>query len=218
VPTDSPPGGSQTSLSDAADRLRASARWLVASFGAIAAVAFAGVSFSSLGSLTFSTPNYRLTIALAGVAVAITGIAFALAKAMRLSSASTTTITDLQHRPDGADAALERALGEAKDDPAVSLWDGDLQRFLRDYDDAYRRFLDEAVAFADDPHPEPDRSDLDKADFRLRVLTNVLSRTLETVSFLRLQYAFERSARPIVLALVAASGGAAAFAWATTGV
>jgi hypothetical protein len=218
VTADSPPAASQTSLSDAADRLRASARWLVASFGAIAAVAFAGVSFSSLGSLTFSTPDYRLTVALAGAAVAITGIAFALVKAMRLSAASTTTINDLQPRPDGADAAFERAVREAENDPALSLWDGDLQRFRCDYDEAYRRFLDEAVAFADDPHPEPDRSDLDKADFRLRVLTNVLSRTLETVSFLRLQYAFERSARPIVLALVAASAGATAFAWATTGV
>lgn len=218
MPADSAPGASHTSLSDAADRLRASARWLVASFGAIAAIAFAGVSFSSLGSLTFSTPNYRLTVALAGAAVAITGIAFALVKAMRLSGASTTTLTDLHDRPDDADAACERAVREAKNDPALSLWDGDLQRFRRDYDEAYRRFLDEAVAFADDHHPEPDRSDLDKADFRLRVLTNVLSRTLENVSFLRLQYAFEQSARPIVLALVAASAGAAAFAWATTGV
>jgi hypothetical protein len=217
VPTDDPLAESQTSLAEAAERLRSSARWLVASFGAIAAVAFAGVSFSNVGSLTFSTANYRLTIALCGVAVGIAGIVFALAKAMRLSGASTTTVADLRHRPEVVDAALGRALSVTRDDPALSLWDGDLQRFLDDYRDAYRRFLDEAVAFADDPHPQPDRSDLDKADFQLRVLTNVLTRTLETVSFLRLQCSFERSVRPIVLALVAASAGAAAFAWATTG-
>jgi hypothetical protein len=217
VPTDDPRGESQTSLAEAAERLRASARWLVASFGAIAAVAFAGVSFSNVGSLTFSTANYRLTIALAGVTVGIAGIVFALAKAMRLSGVSTTTIADLIHRPEVVDAALGRALRVTRDDPALSLWEGDLQRFLDDYRGAYRRFLDEAMAFAEDPHPQPDRGDLDKADFQLRVLTNVLARTLESVSFLRLQYSFERSVRPIVLALVAASAGAAAFAWATTG-
>ena len=215
MPSVDPHAESQPSLVEAAERLRASARWLVASFGAIAAVAFAGVSFSSLGSLTFATANYRLTVALAGVAVGIGGILCALAMAMRLSSASTTTITDLS-QPDG-DVALGRALRVTSDDPALSLWNGDVERFLNEYRDTYRQFLDQALAFAKDPHPQPDRSDLDKADFQLRVLTNVLTRTLELVSFLRLQYAFERSIRPIVLALLAASAGAAAFAWATSG-
>ena len=78
-------------LAAAADRLRTSARWLLGSFGAIAAVAFAGIGLSSLGSLTFASPDYRLTIALAGVAVGVAGIAVALGATIRLAVASTTT-------------------------------------------------------------------------------------------------------------------------------
>lgn len=92
-----------------------------------------------------------------------------------------------------------------------------MQRFLDDYVEAYRHFLDEALAFAEDTHPQPTAVILTKPTIALRVHMSVLNKLLETTSFLRLQYSFERAVRTIVCALVIATVGAAAFASPTSG-
>lgn len=80
-------------------RLRNSARWLLASFGAVAVVIFAGLTVADFGELNGDTPGFRLTIAIAGAAAAIGGIVAALERAMRLAGASMTSLEDLTRTP-----------------------------------------------------------------------------------------------------------------------
>ena len=63
----------------------------------------------------------------------------------------------------------------------------------------------------------PTATELERADYKLRLLTTVVTRLLLTVGFLRLRYEFDRARHVIVLALVAATAGGTAYAWATTG-
>src|SRR5262245_48577029 len=89
------PAGSDNPLDKAADRLRDSAKWLLAAFGAVAVVIFAGLTVADLGELDGDTPGYRLAIAIAGSTAAIVGIVAALSRAMQLAGASTTSLEDL---------------------------------------------------------------------------------------------------------------------------
>ncbi|MDP9333659.1 MAG: hypothetical protein M3Q30_10165 [Actinomycetota bacterium] len=174
------------------------------------------MSFSNVGRLNSSTP-LRLTLALVGAGLVLAGIATALAKSMQLASASTTVAFDLTRVLGKRDQALRSAREEVARDAALQYWQGDLNRFVAAYERAQVEFLHEANAFARDPNPNPDRADLGKAEYRLQTLGRLVTTVLETVAFLRLQRAFEAARRTIVTALVAASIGAIAFAWATTG-
>jgi hypothetical protein len=89
----------QSGLAAAADRLRSSAKWLIASFGAVAAVVVAGISLSDLGGLSGDTPGYRLAWAVGGAFAAIVGVLGALARAIALAAASAMTIDDLKNPP-----------------------------------------------------------------------------------------------------------------------
>jgi hypothetical protein len=113
----------------AADRLRSSAQWLLASFGAVAVVIFAGLTVADLGSLTGSTPGFRLTIALVGAAASILGIVWALLLAMGLAGASTTTLYDLTRESN--DKALQLARDQVAHDPMLVTWQSSEGGFAR---------------------------------------------------------------------------------------
>ncbi|MBW3579084.1 MAG: hypothetical protein KY462_15395 [Actinobacteria bacterium] len=204
------------SLTRAAERLRDSAKWLIVSFGAVAAAVFAGVSVSDIGKLDFTTPGYRFSIALAAGTTAILGIAAALAKAMQLAGASTTSLQDLTRPTQRYEVALRKTREELAHDPALHPWDGNVAGFINEYRDAYEDFLDRVFAYAEDPNPSPDVTDLRKAQFRLQELRNVAGRLLGTTGFIRLQRSF-RYARWIIAGwLLLAAAGSVAFAWAAS--
>jgi hypothetical protein len=202
-------------LDKAADRLRDSAKWLLASFGAVAVVIFAGLTVADLGELSGDTPGYRLTIAIAGAAAAIVGIVAALAQAMRLAGASTTSLEDLT-RTDG-EPELVAAREEAASDPALMTWEGDYADFLDDYKTAYDEYVLRAEAYASAAAKRPDTSSLHKARVHLQLMATITTRILRTVSFLRLQRAFANARRAIAGWIVLTAAGAVAFGWATSG-
>lgn len=207
-----------------AERMRDAAKWMVASFGGVAAVVFAGLTVADIGDLDFATPNFRFTIALAGAGAAILGIVAALAKAMRLAGASTTSLDDLTRTVKWWEWALKETKKEVVKDPALEAWapeeGGDERRietFLADYKAAYAEYLGWVEAYADDPHPRPDTAMLRKATHRLKVLQGVAGRLLQTVGFLRLQASFLYARFVIVGWLLLAAVGAVAFGWAASG-
>jgi Pentapeptide repeats (8 copies) len=67
-------GQSESPLQPASERVRASAKWLIAAFGAIGAALAIGAQFSSIGKLE----GHARTLALLGVALAFIGIGVAL--------------------------------------------------------------------------------------------------------------------------------------------
>jgi hypothetical protein len=201
-------------LDKAADRLRDSAKWLLASFGAVAVVVFAGLSAADLGQLDGDTPGYRLAAAVVGAAASILGVVAALVRAMRLAGASTTSLEDLT-RTDG-EPELVAARAEAATDPALATWDGDLAAFLADYRTAYDEYVLRAEAYASSTARRPDTSPLRKARFQLDLMGTITTRILRTVSFLRLQRAFANARKAIAGWIVLTAAGAVAFGWATS--
>ena len=203
-------------LAGPADRLREAAKWLVIAFGAVATAAFAGLSLSNIGSLTFDTPDYRLAIAIVGVVLAFLGIAGALAKAIQLAGASTTSLEDLTRPATWRERSLTFTRREVVKDPLLSYWDGDIEQFVIDYRDAAEDYVDSANAYATDPGPIPDPRDVKKADYRLKVHQSIARRLLLTTGFLRLQRSFEVSRFIIGAWIFVAAIGLTAFAWAAT--
>jgi len=210
--TDKAPAGAP--LDKAADRLRDSAKWLVAAFGAVAAVVFAGLTVADLGAVT----GHRLTIALIGATVAIAGIIAALSMAMRLAGASTTSLDDLTRTPRWWEPSLKETQLELAKDPTLRTWDGKVADFVEDYRTVYDEYIQRAGAFAKDPHPQPDQSRLRKAFFHLEVMSAITERLLGTTGFLRLQRSFLRARIVVALLMTMAAAGAVAFGWATSGV
>jgi hypothetical protein len=203
-------------LDKAADRLRDSAKWLLASFSAVAVVIFAGLTVADLGQLDGDTPGYRLLIAVVAAVLAIAGIVGALARAMSLAGASTTSLADLTRQT--TEAELREAKAEAAADPALTTWGGDFAAFVADYNHAYDEYVQQAEAYALDPAKRPDRSGLQKARFHLQAMSAISTRLLRTVSFLRLQRSFANARKAIVAWMIVTAVGAVMFGWATSGI
>lgn len=206
-------------LDKAADRLRDSAKWLVAAFGAVAAVGFAGLTVADLGDLAGDTPGYRMAVALVGGAAASVSVVAALAQAMRLAGASTTTVEDLTRDTRWWERSLKITQDDLKRDAALTTWGGDVNAFVEDYKGAYDEYVQRAEAYAlDDRKKAPDLTKLKKAMYRLEVMAATKDRLLTTASFLRLQQSFLRARTVIASLLVISAAGASAFAWATSSV
>lgn len=203
-------------LDKAADRLRDSAKWLLASFSAVAVVIFAGLTVADLGRLDGDTPGYRLVFAVVAAALAIGGIVGALARAMSLAGASTTSLQDLTRQT--TEAELREAKAEAAADPALTTWGGDFAAFVSDYRHAYDEYVQQAEAYAMDPARRPDPSGLQKARFHLQAMSAISTRLLRTVSFLRLQRSFANARKVIVAWMIVTAVGAVVFGWATSGI
>jgi hypothetical protein len=209
--------GGSDNLEKAAERLRDAAKWLIGAFGAVAAVIFAGLTASNLGKLTTETPGHRLTLALVGAVVAIVGIAYALAVAIRLASASTITVRDLTRELKSWELSLEAARKDLKADPALAPW-GAVEHLIGEYEKAYKEYDRWAKAYAESTSTRPNPAQFNKAKFHLETLSEIVGGVLRTMSFLRLQHAFGRARIAIVVAMALAAAGALSFAWATTSV
>jgi hypothetical protein len=208
-------------LAKGADRMRDAAKWMVASFGAVATVVFAGLTVADIGDLEPDTPHFRLWIALAGGLAAVIGVVAALSRAMYLAGASTTSLEDLTREPKWREPALRKTKQEIVKDPALEPWapapgdeDKRIEDFLAAYKKAYSEYLQWSKAYADDPSPRPDAAMLGKAAHHLKVMQGVAGRLLQTVGHLRLKASFMRSRFVIAGWLLLAAIGAMAFGWA----
>lgn len=95
------------SLEPAADKLRDSAKWMLAVFGAIGAVIATGIQFSDLGKLDEDSQR----LALLGLGLAFFGIGFAVYGVSQFLVPRTRTLADLSEAPPGDSVRqfLERA-------------------------------------------------------------------------------------------------------------
>jgi hypothetical protein len=207
-------------LARGADRMRDAAKWLVASFGAVAVVVFAGINLSNIGKLTWAHDGDRLRVAIIGAIAAVVGITGALMQAMGLATASTTTYSDLRSpsesiRRDPTRADLYDAIKVVESDPGLAPWDGDFDALLAELDAAHVDRESWLAAYLDDDVPEPSAAYLNRATLRLSERTLLASQLLAAVSFLRLQFSFRSARFAIATFMLVAAGGAMAFAWAS---
>ena len=98
APTPQDEGGA--SFTAAADRIRDSAKWLVATFGAVGAVVFAGIALSDLGHVS----DGRLFMAAIGFAVAAAlGVIVAIVAAGKVVTQSYVTLSTIGDSGDNTD-------------------------------------------------------------------------------------------------------------------
>jgi hypothetical protein len=98
--TSSPSGNPFT---DAATRIRNSAKYLLGAFAAVGALLAAGLQLTSLGKLSSDRPDHRSQLAALGVALTVLGIALAVGSASVVISRSFVTLSwlaekDRRHR------------------------------------------------------------------------------------------------------------------------
>lgn len=200
-------------LAAGADRLRESARWLVISFGAVAAVVFAGITVAGFGSVDIDTAPVQFWIAFAAIVAALVGVATALVDTMSLAAASSVTIEELCAQPaDGAMRKVHQALAK---DPILAPWEMSVRKFVKEVRRAEREYDVNHENWAASTDPNAEKVYTYRAGERLTRLSTVQTIVMENASYLRLRHRFGAARWRIVGALVLAAAGAVTFVLAT---
>jgi hypothetical protein len=207
-------------LSKAADRIRASAQYLLAAFAAVGAILAAGLQIGNLGGVSFATDRLRALLAFAGILVAVVGISLAIAAAARVSPASYVSLNWLIANPDSeAGIVIEQESG---------LRQGMQLTALRDQIDAavvqtsgkFEKIVQ--VEGQKPPGLPAERYEAELARLRaeykselasLEHLKSIRADVLEIASFLRTKSAYDRAKVWIVVGALVAAIGISSFAW-----
>jgi hypothetical protein len=207
---DASSGGAAPPLDKAADRIRETSKWLIATFAAVGGALIAGSQLSSIGSL--APANWmRFAIAAAGVLIAILGVAWAIAAAVRVSVAGSVNLAGLAALPQG-DAVRTRL----EEDEALMAGYRSLGALATDYAEAVARRKQTYDAYiADRSQPVSDPSKLEDAKTAAANAT-FLSQTVQNVlsvgSFEAVATEFKKSRRDLFVGAAAAAAGILAFA------
>ncbi|MEQ6902980.1 hypothetical protein [Nocardioides sp. YIM 152588] len=212
-PEQAAPPAPDAPLAQAADRLRSAARWLVISFGAVAAVAFAGISLSRFGDLDPGASPVLFGVAVLGAVAALAGVLGAMVVAMGLAAASTVDAGDLTAVD--ADDATRQAREAVAGDPVLAPWGHDLGDFLEAVEEAHEDHRTKLDAWVDSADVEAVPDYVNRAAERVNALSGTLDVVLGAASYLRLQARFKVARWQIAGWLALASIGAVAFVWTT---
>lgn len=186
---DAPASASTAPLSQAADRLRDSARWLVVAFGAVAAVVFTGIGVSRFGDLDPRLAPGLFAIAALSALLAVVGALGAMVVAMSLAAASTLSVADLlDNDPDTSVTSAKNTLAKA---PLLAPWGGDFKDFFDEVNDANRQHQIQLKSWAENDDLDPTPNLVNRAAQRVEALDGLQSAVLEAASYLRLRKRFE---------------------------
>jgi hypothetical protein len=199
--TDEPAG---SPLGRAADRIRESAKWLLASFAAVGALLIAGLQISDLGSLD----GWRLVGAIAGIVVGVLGVVVAIGFASTVVTKSFVTLHGLAAQ--SADQEPRKSL----DGDKVLLAGMDTVETLKTtYESAAEARLMALKAHYDDPADTNKEAAYKRAANWALALDRVATNVLDRASFISVADQY-KAARVGILAGAALSAlGIALFAW-----
>jgi hypothetical protein len=212
------PGPKKTTGSDlgaAADRLREAARWLVVTFGAVAAVAFAGISASRVDSIDLDTGRAEFWWATGSLAAAVLGIVAALLIAMSLAAASTVTVADLVGSRKRRQVGLNAARDSLARDPVLAPWGHKTATLVTALEAARADFHDQLTAWHDNDDIESSAEFVNRASTRIDALEQELDAVLKGASYVRLQKCFRVARWTLAVSLALAAAGATGFVLAT---
>jgi hypothetical protein len=193
------------------DQLRATAKWLVAAFGALGAALIASVQLRDLGGLT----GGDRTRALVGFALGIAGVLIALLAATSVLSAKSVELTELSERSKSA-PHLRRWFASHVSVPSsllggydtIDTLRSDLVEASRERIDAYRERLNPADSAAYDAASRR----YAVANLRLQLVAPVVAPLLEYALFERVRSVWRRVTLPgVVLGVTLATIGTALF-------
>jgi hypothetical protein len=210
------PASTESPLAKAADRIRASAQYLLAAFAAVGAILAAGLQIADIGALTVDDDPVRFWAAFGGIAVAVGGIAVAIKAAAGVSTASYVDLNWLVAHPDSeARTAIDadEGLRQARTVDALRT---QVDAAARTASDAYQ-----ALVAAGDPGTDTTkqqkatdlRNAYTQAQGTLTHLKKIRTDVLNVASFHRTKEAYEKAQGKVVLGALVAAIGVSAFAW-----
>jgi hypothetical protein len=207
MPDESEPTARETSrLASAADRIRDSAKWLLAAFGAAGAAVVAGVSLSDLGDVD----GRDLWWAACAVVVALIGVAIAIVAAGSVVTRSFVTLRDVvDHEAKGHVRHLQ--------DPILLQGFSTVKDLADAYESALKRYREAAVAHAESA-ATGDQAKVDATELQAlaaleeaRVYSPVATALQERHSYLQVREAYQRSRLWMAAGAVLAIVGLVAF-------
>jgi hypothetical protein len=195
------------SLAQAADRIRESAKWLIASFAAVGGILVAGLQLTGIGKLTNEPPDHRLGWALAGLCAAISGIVIAIAAASSVVTKSFVTLKWLANQ-EPSHPAMEGIEGD------VGLLGGYAN--VADLNSAYGTAMQERQRAYSTYYGTLD----DATDTKAQAAQNwatllglIQAHVLEQASFNNLRHSYRKARWGILAGAAITAVGIAAFAW-----
>lgn len=206
-------------LQQSADRVREAAKWLIAVFGAIAAILIAGTQFSNIGSLPFS---WRLATAIAGAVIALASIAFLIWVLLGVLMPSQVSLGDLARQ-----ARSEKGsplVRYVEKNPEVLMGFGSIRRLQRAYARALSRRHREVTRYyavltrsasEEDPATRQAEARARIADGTLTYIDGAVSYLAKLLSVEQLRSTFGLRRQLLAFtAAAAAAVGIGLFAWA----
>lgn len=175
-------------------QLRETAKWILTSFAAVAAILVGGLQLSSIGKLTAETPDARVWAALGGIATAALGVAIAVGFMSRVLEPALNSLSTVADDVHAADQALAEPMGMTFNDlkGKIDTLDADVKRAKAKGTSSpeYRAALEARNKW------EPTRQD-----------------ALVLIGAERLRSRYETARKAIVAAVILVVAGVVAFAW-----
>jgi hypothetical protein len=197
------------SLTQAADRIRESAKWLLVSFAAVGATLVAGLQLADIGDLTNAGAENRLTWAIVGLALGLGGVVLAIAAASSVVTKSFVTLKWLASET--ADSVAKQGIDDDK-----ALLGG--YTTVAELNDAYAAAMEERRDALKETYADPsNRAKLERADAADKwaiALGKIQEPVLEQASFNRVRGAYGAARWGILVGAALTAAGIAAFAWA----
>lgn len=218
APNNTTDSSGSSSLSQAADRIRESAKWLIVSFAAVGVILYGGLQLASLGKLSTDQP-VRLTAAGIGVLLGLTGLAVAIAAASSVvtkSYVSLQWLKDLRpNHPIRTEIESDKSLlgGHSRLEDLASQLSLAQERRLRAYQNRYAPAPTNESPADRDARIESENKEFAYADNWLASLTNTEDNVLQVASFNRVAHAYEKARKNMFIGAGLAAAGIALFAW-----
>jgi hypothetical protein len=216
-------------LAAATDRVRETVKWLITAFAAIGAVLVAGSQLSTLSRLNPS--DWRLWIAVLGLAIGLGGVGFAIWKAVDVITPQQITLGDLawgqiakgEHSNDQIEDVRNREdLNEIAGfiNGIPEIFEG-LASDVVDLKTSYLRLLSERQTAVEasyaPPHGEESQAAAKIANARVVATGAVVRNVLAVANWEQVRTRFRRARAPIFVGGGLTAFGVFLFAWAAGG-
>jgi hypothetical protein len=201
------PAEGQGTLGQAAERIRESAKWLIATFGAVGAILVAGLQLSQIGHL--SGEGNRLGWAVLALAVALLGVVLAIGAASSVVMKSFVSLKSLSEAAPGSD---EKKPVEGD----IGLLGGyeTVEGLKEAYDSAITSRRQAFEEYFKNTGDTAKRDAAQAADQWAVLLGQAQTHAVDRASFSLVRSAYRRARWLILLGALLAAAGIALFGWA----
>jgi hypothetical protein len=204
-----PEAGSQResagAFSDAADRIRDSAKWLLTAFAGVGAVLAAGLPLADLGKLASDRNDHRLQLAIAAIVAAELGIGIAIGAAASVINRSFVTLKWLKEK--------KRRRKNLDGDSILLAGHDDVPQLYDKMTSALQAHREAVEKWVTDPN-ETNSNAMKQRNDVVYYYDQIVMKVVQQASYRRLSRAYVWARVIMLFGAAVAAGGITLFAWA----